>query len=424
MGFRWSSCIAQRTLVAVSRGASIPDAQIISLDQPHPKDQSELVALATDDAIFVHTDKAAALQRLNDFDDSLLHYHVERNKAKDENARDHIIALGCSVGNKPAWVEPDCEKLLKLLLTFLGLTSNTSIRPRSLEGMLGIAQWFAQVPRWTFSVFNHIYDVQKSACADDPCTFNELCIAELHVYTLLAPLMVADLERQFLPFIACCDASPSFGFGVSVRHCDADTITDLASKSERHGDYLCFIDPDPSDKLQKRRGQPIRLPFGKESFTDVLSLRAKVVSHSGAMEAHGLLLLVQWVLRSRARFSSRLIAGIDATAVLAAALKGRSSAGTLRGTMRSVGAHCLAGDLLLYPLWVPSRHNPADAPSRGHRRRPKIRTKPSKVSRLEKFFKQREAALRRLRACHHLSSSESSVDSSRVSCGLQPSSLQ
>ena len=215
MGFSWSSFIAQSTLVAVSRGAGIPDAQIISLDQPHPKDQSELVALATDDAIFVHTDKAAALQRLNDFDDSLLHYHVERNKAKDENARDHIIALGCSVGNKPAWVEPDCEKLLKLLLTFLGLTSNTSIRPRSLEGMLGIAQWFAQVPRWTFSVFNHIYDVQKSACADDPCTFNELCIAELHVYTSLAPLMVADLERQFLPFIACCDASPSFGFGVS-----------------------------------------------------------------------------------------------------------------------------------------------------------------------------------------------------------------
>jgi len=104
------------------------------------------------------------------------------------------------------------------------------------------------------------------------------------------------------------------------------------------------------------------------------------------MEAHAVLLMVQWLLRSASRFSSRAVVGIDATAVLAAMLKGRTSAPSLRRSVRAVAAHCLGGDLLLLPLWVPSRFNPADKPSRGVRRRPAVRRseKPYKPSATER----------------------------------------
>ena len=67
------------------------------------------------------------------------------------------------------------------------------------------------------------------------------------------------------------------------------------------------------------------------------------------------------------------VAGVDARAVLFAILKGRSSAPTLRRPLRAIAAHVLAGNLLIYPFWVPTEHNPADGPSRGKRRRPVIK---------------------------------------------------
>lgn len=263
------------------------------------------------------------------------------------------------------------------------------------------------------SVFHEVYDTQRKQPLDTPVSIPPGALGELLVFTLLAPLLVADLEREFLPLLACSDASPSFGFGVSVRKCCLETITQLASRSERHGDYLTFDDDVLADKTQRRVGQPIQLPFSMESFTDVLSIKATHVEHSGKMEAHGLLLMVQWALRSVARFSSRLVVGVDATVVLSAALKGRSSAPTLTGSMRSIAAHCLAGDLLLYPLWVPSRFNPADAPSRGKRRRPSVRKRLQKPCRLEKLVEKQRACLQRLVTCGMLTPSE---DSSLSTC--------
>ena len=137
----------------------------------------------------------------------------------------------------------------------------------------------------------------------------------------------------------------------------------------------------------------------------MLSIKAKHIAHSGAMEMQGLLLCVQWLLRSVARFSSRAVIGIDAKAVLYAVLKGRSSAPTFSPIVRRVAAHCLAGDLMIYPLYVPSESNAADAPSRGARKRPAVRREMQKPkwSRLK-------------RHCHRLKRSWQHL----VDCGMVP----
>ena len=82
-----------------------------------------------------------------------------------------------------------------------------------------------------------------------------------------------------------------------------------------------------------------------------------------------MLLLLRWWLRSTKRHGKRVLALIDAKAILFAVAKGRTSSRTLRPILRSIGAHVLGGNLLVYPLYVPSEDNPADAPSRNIKRR-------------------------------------------------------
>ena len=157
---------------------------------------------------------------------------------------------------------------------------------------------------------------------------------------------------------------------------------------------------DTLDTEVPRVGVPVELPFSKDSFTDVLSIRAQHTSHSGAMKAHALLLLIKWLLRSAGRLNSRAVVGIDAQVVMYAAIKGRTNAPTLNRIFKSIAAHCLADGLLLYPLYVPSEFNPADAPSRGRRRRPCVRrvTKPPKTNRLERHLFWESRALKRMKS--------------------------
>ena len=61
---------------------------------------------------------------------------------------------------------------------------------------------------------------------------------------------------------------------------------------------------------------------------------------------------------------------IDAKASLSVVAKDRTNAHAFFTTLCSINAHLLVSNTLLRPLYVPSEDNPADAPSRGRRRRP------------------------------------------------------
>ena len=54
----------------------------------------------------------------------------------------------------------------------------------------------------------------------------------------------------------------------------------------------------------------------------------------------------------------------DSMAVIFSVEKGRSSSKRLNRTIRRIAALCVAADLQLHLLYVPSAHNPSDAGSR------------------------------------------------------------
>ena len=77
----------------------------------------------------------------------------------------------------------------------------------------------------------------------------------------------------------------------------------------------------------------------------------------------------RWLSRKPKNHHSRAVVLVDSKVVLGAATKGRSSAGALRSVLRSLAATLLASDVLLRLVYIPTESNPADAPSRGVRKR-------------------------------------------------------
>ena len=99
----------------------------------------------------------------------------------------------------------------------------------------------------------------------------------------------------------------------------------------------------------------------------MLSVRAKKVQHSGAMEAQAVLLALRRLLRNGTLHGHRGFFLVDARVVRAALTKGRSSAPTLRRVIGQIGALLLACDMKLFFGHIPSECTPADKPSRGVR---------------------------------------------------------
>jgi len=304
------------------------------------------------------------------------------------------------LSNDPPWVECDIDKIVKAMLATSALGTIRTAAPLHLASLVGLHHWHAQLTRWHFSYFNHVYEFQRREPGLEPQLLPGQCLDELLAFAAAAPLMCADLERPFLPLLPMSDASPSYGFGLSVRQCEEDVIRDLYAKSTQRGHFLTLDDVHGKPSGRSFAGEAVHLPFAQSSFTGVLSIPARRQAHAGALEAHGLLLMVKWILRSASRLGRRVVAGVDARTVLFAATKGRTSAPSLRGPIRSIAAHALAGNLQLHLLWVPSEFNPSDGASTGHRRRPPVRraVRKTHLSSPDRALRAHDRAFARLRA--------------------------
>jgi hypothetical protein len=401
MGFSWSSAIAQDVSLGVLRSAGMSEDQVICDSMPPPDQQDELALVLTDDTLFLHTSRAAAVERLAAFDQAMHKLAIPRRVDKDVNCASSMVGMGCEISCKPPRVDPDIAKLWPLLLAVLGMASGVHCSPHGVNSMLGVAQWFCLLSRPHYSVFNDVYAFVRRQPVNVRCKVPSSVANEMFLFLALAPLLTASLDRDYVPMITACDAAPAYGFGASVAPACQKELRDLGRLAERRGDFVRLgRDGDPDDEPERDRiGTPHTLDLCKHDFSDVICIRASRKEHSSVMEAKGLLLLIRWVLRSAKHQHSRLLALVDAKAILSAAAKGRTSSPMLKCTMCSISAYLLAGDVLLRPLYVPSEDNPADSPSRGVRRRPLIRRRLKVThSRLERQLHKLDQKYSRLQA--------------------------
>ena len=368
MGFSWSSCVAQACTLACCQEAGVATANFMTMEQAPPTGP-EVCGVATDDTFFIHKDKAVGAQRLRRLDSALAGHGMPKNGLKDVTLESEMTALGCKLTVRPPSVEPDSGKLTMAFKAFLDVLARRTATPAGLSRLLGVEQWFCLLNRPMFSIFDKVYEFVRKEPQTSAFVFPDAVWTELAVAAFLMPLLGADLSRDFLPQLIACDAAPEFGFGVSFFRCSSKLAEKVGSLAERRGDYIKFFPEPGAPKAKDRLGTPHTLPLRPSKFRTAISAKAKWKAHSGVLEARGLLLAVKWALRNKRNFNRRIVVLIDAKAVLGAATKGRTSAPVIRGVLRQLAASLLATNSLLRLVYVPTEHNPADAPSRGRRRR-------------------------------------------------------
>ncbi len=121
-------------------------------------------------------------------------------------------------------------------------------------------------------------------------------------------------------------------------------------------------------------------------FDVVLTARCSDRDHINLKEARAPLLFVRWVLRVPRHFNRRLVALVHSKVIVGAVAKGRSRSAPLIRLLRRLAGLCFAEGLTLHVVFIPSKYNPADAPSRGVRpRRARGRRGLRSRSRLQRY---------------------------------------
>ena len=123
MGFSWSSCVAQSTLLSICGKAGLFDRHVLACDSPLPRSLSLAFAVATDDLMIFSdagpgvTDKVA-----RDVEVVMRENGIAKNPDKDVDDTLSTTCVGVDLIDGRYWCTPGC-RLWSLLDALLDLAS-------------------------------------------------------------------------------------------------------------------------------------------------------------------------------------------------------------------------------------------------------------------------------------------------------------
>ena len=413
MGFGWSSFVAQQTMVASVLRAGFDISELLSAERLLLPGADRAVAVATDDVHLFERQHAlpgglgfSSLDVLDqEWDSCGLIGHTDKRVDSQPDAR--VLGMEFRDGKR---FQARGTKVAALLEAALDLTSIGSCTPAEMTVLNGHLQWQNLINRPMYACLDAIYPFVHLQPDTVRRAVPEQVLSEVLLNLSLCCFWSADLCRPWWCDLPATDASPSFGYGLSVARCSQDLVRDVAAISSDPVHYLRLLRQDSDPTELPRAGTEYRLPLSMDHFKDVFAIRAKVATHSGAMEMHAVQVALLRLTRSRRRHRCRGVVLVDATAVAGALAKGRSSSTTLKRGTRAIAAIALSCELRLHFPYLPSESNPADFPSRGKVRRRTVR-RPShfviKQTKLDLQMKAYRRAYRRARDCDNLDTDSS-----------------
>ena len=134
----------------------------------------------------------------------------------------------------------------------------------------------------------------------------------------------------------------------------------LSRQLTRTGEEAC--EPPPSGPVGVR---PLVGPGKWKRWKIAISNTWKHGAHINVLELYAETLAMSWVLRKGSACTPlRFVLLQDSQVAVFSGTKGRSSSLPLLRALRRTAALLLAGNLYVDRLWIPSKANPADGPSR------------------------------------------------------------
>ena len=226
---------------------------------------------------------------------------------------------------------------------------------------------------------------------------------ELLMLLAFAPLLVADIRSPVSTTVTACDASPWACAGVEAELSE-QTVSELWRFRDRRGGYVRCETPfeavardimSSADEAAQRALESAYADDGEEvptltdherqfswvsEIADALGwrpayrYRARLSEHINLKEARAYRTLVRRKAADAKAHGSRHLVLNDSFVVRGSAAKGRSSSWGLNGVLSPVVPDQLVANQTFGSLAVPTKHNPADDPTRDRpvRRRPEI----------------------------------------------------
>ena len=249
---------------------------------------------------------------------------------------------------------PDPKSLAGLIGdTRVLINRKVEVSLKAVERLLGRWVWFLIPTRLALSVLNHLYvfvnTLRESAGNKAKAVLWKGCKKELKTLVGLAPLLTCSWKRPFREELFASDACLS-GMGVSVAPLPSELIQS----------FWNFWRVFPSKDFTFDVLEHLDLPW-----RDVLSMPVRYESDITDLEAWALFSGVKRLFTlKKSVCDSSVCFLVDNTGVVGAFTKGRAKEHFVLLRVRRTAALCLLGAIRLLVVWVPTKSNPADKPSR------------------------------------------------------------
>jgi hypothetical protein len=289
-----------------------------------------------------------------------------------------VTMLGVVTHGARGIVSLSPERHVKILAATIHLLRQPLVTGRDLAKLLGAWAWQLLLRRPAFSALKQCYRFVDRTMNEPPRTLWPSAARELRVLMGLSPLLTANLRSSWSTHLLASDAS-SYAAGVVVAKCDNTMMDDLwplgaahlpsllpLSASPPRSTALLSPPPQPSQCLQPLAGAAAALGTLVQTarWATLVSAPWRTEQHINAKELDAVLLALEWAHTRPAASGRRLPILIDSSVGYYALRKGRSSSNNILSCLRRCSALSLAMGCSIFPVWVPSALNPADAPSR------------------------------------------------------------
>ena len=257
------------------------------------------------------------------------------------------VVLGISIDPKGR-LEPNQEKLCPLILRTQKICSQGKVSVADLESILGHWNWFALLQRSVFALMYESYLCLETAKKRNKThiTMTKSLRSELEALISVSPLLYADLTTPWGKYMVASDASEYGAGGVYTEF------------SSWHPNLQSLYHNFHSTIQSQYTAIP------KYNWKIAIRNRWSFENHINILEGEALFLLLRWLARQTHFQNKKIAVHLDSQVIAYLVSKGRSSKRTLLSLARKVSALCLASNLRIVPVWIPSDQNPADGPSR------------------------------------------------------------
>lgn len=263
-------------------------------------------------------------------------------KKCQEPTTDPVEVLGLELRSNGC-IEVQASKMKKLIGFTRALLRQHVWSVHTLQRLLGSWNWFLLLNRPIMSVIQKCYDLS--------CSKKRAIVAhnhaknELRSLLSLVPLLHANLAGNQTPYMLCSDASLSGGAALYSEHIDWHrTQTHIYTNK---ADAVSYTSSIPNVKWKR-----------------IAQVHWKYKKHINVLEGLALLIGIRWLGRQKCMRGGQVSVLTDSQVLFYMIKKGRSGASRLVRISQRIGALSVALNMRLDPVWVPSKDNPADAPSR------------------------------------------------------------